>query len=80
MSFCKVSCKNLKPLFWALACNAGLTQIAGAVLVPIVGPGIYSYLPFLAATIAMTLSSATLLGNTLCLCCSQSIRDSYVIF
>ena len=48
MSFCKVSCKNLKSLFRALACNAGLTQIAGAVLVPIFGPGIYSYLPFLA--------------------------------
>lgn len=53
-------------LFWAFAYNTGLIPIAAGVLVPVFGPGMYSYLPFLAAG-AMALSSATVVGNSLLL-------------
>jgi Cu+-exporting ATPase len=53
-------------LFWAFAYNTGLIPIAAGALVPIFGPGMYSYLPFLAAG-AMALSSATVIGNSLLL-------------
>jgi len=43
-----------------------LIPIAGGVLVPFFGPGIYSWLPFLAAG-AMALSSVTVVSNSLLL-------------
>ena len=53
-------------LFWAFAYNALLIPIAAGALVPILGIGIYDYLPFLAG-IAMALSSVTVVGNSLLL-------------
>ncbi|MGC1131594.1 MAG: heavy metal translocating P-type ATPase [Nitrososphaeraceae archaeon] len=53
-------------LFWAFAYNTGLIPVAAGALVPLFGPGMYSYLPFLAAG-AMALSSATVVGNSLLL-------------
>jgi Cu+-exporting ATPase len=53
-------------LFWAFAYNTILIPIAAGALVPILGPGVYNYLPFLAAG-AMAFSSATVVGNSLLL-------------
>jgi len=53
-------------LFWAFAYNALLIPIAAGALVPILGPGVYDYLPFLAAG-AMAFSSVTVVGNSLLL-------------
>jgi len=53
-------------LFWAFAYNTLLIPIAAGALVPILGPGVYDYLPFLAAG-AMAFSSVTVVGNSLLL-------------
>jgi len=53
-------------LFWAFAYNALLIPVAAGALVPILGPAVYDYLPFLAAG-AMAFSSVTVVGNSLLL-------------
>jgi P-type Cu+ transporter len=53
-------------LFWAFAYNTGLIPIAAGVLVPFLGAGIFSWLPFLAAG-AMAMSSVTVVSNSLLL-------------
>jgi Cu+-exporting ATPase len=53
-------------LFWAFAYNTGLIPIAAGVLVPLIGPQMYEWLPILAAG-AMALSSASVVGNSLLL-------------
>ncbi|MFQ5969851.1 MAG: heavy metal translocating P-type ATPase [Nitrososphaerales archaeon] len=62
----KTFTKIKQNLFWAFAYNTALIPIAAGVLVPIFGPEIYSFLPFLAAA-AMAFSSATVVGNSLLL-------------
>ena len=53
-------------LFWAFAYNTGLIPIAGGVLVPLLGVGIFGWLPMLAA-LAMAMSSVTVVGNSILL-------------
>jgi Cu+-exporting ATPase len=53
-------------LFWAFCYNVALIPIAGGALVPFLGPGVYNFLPFLAAG-AMASSSVTVVGNSLLL-------------
>lgn len=53
-------------LFWAFAYNAALIPVAGGVLVPLFGIGMYDYLPMLAA-LAMAVSSTTVVTNSLLL-------------
>jgi Cu+-exporting ATPase len=62
----KTVSKIRQNLFWAFAYNTGLIPIAGGALVPILGVGIFSWLPMLAA-IAMALSSVTVVGNSILL-------------
>jgi P-type Cu+ transporter len=50
----------------AFAYNTCLIPIAGEALVPFWGAGVYSWLPFMAVG-AMTLSSVTVVGNSLLL-------------
>jgi Cu+-exporting ATPase len=53
-------------LFWAFCYNVALIPIAGGALVPFLGPGVYNFLPFLAAG-AMASSSVTVVSNSLLL-------------
>lgn len=53
-------------LFWAFAYNTGLIPIAGGILVPFLGVGIFGWLPMLAA-VAMAMSSVTVVGNSILL-------------
>ncbi len=53
-------------LWWAVGYNAVLLPVAAGVLVPVLGVGMYAYLPVLGAT-AMGLSSTTVLLNSLTL-------------
>ena len=53
-------------LFWAFAYNTGLIPIAGGALVPLLGVGIFGWLPMLAA-LAMAMSSVTVVGNSILL-------------
>jgi len=46
--------------------NTGLIPIAGGILVPFLGIGIFAWLPMLAA-LAMAMSSVTVVGNSLLL-------------
>jgi len=62
----KAVTKIKQNLFWAFAYNTVLIPIAAGALVPIFGPEMYSFLPFLAAG-AMAFSSATVVGNSLLL-------------
>lgn len=62
----KTVSKIRQNLFWAFAYNTGLIPIAGGALVPILGVGIFSWLPMLAA-VAMALSSVTVVGNSILL-------------
>ncbi len=62
----KTVSKIKQNLFWAFAYNTGLIPIAAGALVPVLGAGMYGYLPFLAAG-AMAISSATVVGNSLLL-------------
>ncbi len=59
--------RNIKQnLFWAFAYNTVLIPIAGGILVPFLGVGIFGWLPMLAG-VAMALSSLTVVGNSLLL-------------
>lgn len=62
----KTVSKIKQNLFWAFAYNTGLIPIAGGVLVPFLGLGIFGWLPILAG-IAMALSSVTVVTNSLLL-------------
>jgi P-type Cu+ transporter len=62
----KTVSKIKQNLFWAFAYNTGLIPIAAGVLVPLLGIGIFGWLPILAG-IAMALSSITVVTNSLLL-------------
>jgi P-type Cu+ transporter len=62
----KTVSKIKQNLFWAFAYNTGLIPIAGGALVPFLGVGIFGWLPMLAG-IAMAMSSATVVGNSILL-------------
>lgn len=62
----KTVSKIKQNLFWAFAYNTGLIPVAAGILVPFLGPQVYSWLPFLAAG-AMAMSSVTVVGNSLLL-------------
>ena len=62
----KTESKIKQNLFWAFAYNTGLIPIAGGVLVPFLGVGIFGWLPMLAG-VAMAMSSVTVVGNSILL-------------
>ncbi|HEX9317542.1 MAG TPA: copper-translocating P-type ATPase, partial [Nitrososphaeraceae archaeon] len=62
----KTVSKIKQNLFWAFAYNTGLIPIAGGALVPLLGVGIFGWLPMFAA-VAMAMSSVTVVGNSLLL-------------
>jgi Cu+-exporting ATPase len=62
----KTVSKIRQNLFWAFAYNAGLIPIAGGILVPFMGVGIFGWLPMLAG-LAMAMSSVTVVGNSILL-------------
>lgn len=63
----KATVRKIKQnLFWAFCYNVALIPIAGGALVPFLGPGVYNFLPYLAAG-AMATSSVTVVGNSLLL-------------
>ncbi len=63
----KATVRKIKQnLFWAFCYNVGLIPIAAGALVPFLGPGVYDFLPFLAAG-AMATSSVTVVSNSLLL-------------
>lgn len=62
----KTSSKIKQNLAWAFGYNTALVPIAAGALVPIFGPQMYSFLPFLAAG-AMAFSDVTVVGNSLLL-------------
>jgi len=63
----KATVRKIKQnLFWAFCYNVGLIPIAAGALVPFLGPGVYNFLPFLAAG-AMATSSVTVVSNSLLL-------------
>jgi Cu+-exporting ATPase len=62
----KTVAKIKQNLFWAFAYNTGLIPIAGGILVPFLGVGIFGWLPMLAA-VAMAMSSVTVVGNSILL-------------
>jgi len=53
-------------LFWAFTYNTALIPLAAGLLVPVLGIGVYEYLPFPAAA-AMAFSSVTVVANSLLL-------------
>jgi P-type Cu+ transporter len=62
----KTVSKIKQNLFWAFAYNTGLIPIAGGILVPFLGVGIFGWLPMLAG-VAMAMSSVTVVGNSILL-------------
>jgi Cu+-exporting ATPase len=62
----KTVSKIRQNLFWAFAYNTGLIPIAGGILVPLMGVGIFGWLPMLAG-LAMAMSSVTVVGNSILL-------------
>jgi Cu+-exporting ATPase len=62
----KTVSKIKQNLFWAFAYNTGLIPIAGGILVPFLGVGIFGWLPMLAG-LAMAMSSITVVGNSILL-------------
>jgi Cu+-exporting ATPase len=62
----KTVSKIKQNLFWSFAYNTGLIPIAGGVLVPIFGLGMFSWLPILAGA-AMAISSVTVVANSMLL-------------
>ena len=62
----KTVSKIRQNLFWAFVYNTGLIPIAGGALVPLLGVGIFGWLPMLAA-VAMAMSSVTVVSNSILL-------------
>lgn len=62
----KTVSKIKQNLFWAFAYNVGLIPIAGGILVPFTGVGMFGWLPMLAG-MAMAMSSVTVVGNSILL-------------
>src|SRR5215207_7732278 len=62
----KTVSKIKQNLFWAFAYNTGLIPIAGGILVPFLGVGIFGWLPMLAG-LAMAMSSVTVVENSILL-------------
>jgi Cu+-exporting ATPase len=62
----KTVSKIKQNLFWAFAYNAGLIPVAGGILVPFMGVGVFGWLPMLAG-LAMAMSSVTVVGNSILL-------------
>ena len=62
----KTVSKIKQNLIWAFGYNTGLIPVAAGVLIPIFGPSMYEWLPFLAAG-AMAMSSASVVSNSLLL-------------
>ena len=62
----KTVSKIKQNLFWAFAYNTGLIPIAAGALVPLLGVGMFGWLPMLAA-VAMAMSSVTVVGNSILL-------------
>ena len=62
----KTVAKIKQNLFWAFVYNAGLIPIAAAYIIPILGTGIFGWLPMLAG-LAMAMSSVTVVGNSILL-------------
>jgi cation transport ATPase len=62
----KTVSKIRQNLFWAFVYNTGLIPIAGGALVPLLGVGIFGWLPMLAA-VAMVMSSITVVGTSILL-------------
>lgn len=62
----KTVSKIRQNLFWTFAYNTGLIPIAGGALVPLLGVGIFGWLPML-ASLAMAMSSVTVVGNSILL-------------
>lgn len=62
----KTVSKIRQNLFWAFVYNTGLIAIAGGALVPLLGVGIFGWLPMLAA-VAMAMSSITVVGTSILL-------------
>src|SRR5918911_2356221 len=62
----KTVSKIKQNLFWAFVYNTGLIPIAGGILVPFMGVGIFGWLPMLAG-LAMAMSSVTVVGNSMLL-------------
>ncbi|MBA3750040.1 MAG: HAD-IC family P-type ATPase, partial [Nitrosopumilus sp.] len=62
----KTVSKIKQNLFWAFAYNTGLIPIAAGAFVPVLGVGVFGWLPILAG-IAMAMSSVTVVTNSLLL-------------
>jgi Cu+-exporting ATPase len=62
----KTVSKIKQNLTWAFGYNTALIPVAAGALIPIFGPGMYEWLPFLAAG-AMALSSVSVVSNSLLL-------------
>jgi Cu+-exporting ATPase len=63
-------------LFWAFAYNTGLIPIAAGALVPVLGLGVFGWLPILAG-LAMAMSSVTVVTNSLLLGKYKPKYDTY---
>ncbi|MDW0315934.1 MAG: copper-translocating P-type ATPase, partial [Nitrososphaeraceae archaeon] len=63
-------------LFWAFAYNTGLIPIAAGALVPVLGLGVFGWLPILAG-LAMAMSSVTVVTNSLLLGRYKPKYDTY---
>jgi Cu+-exporting ATPase len=74
----KTVSKIKQNLFWAFAYNTGLIPIAAGALVPIFGPQMYEWLPYLAAG-AMAMSSVTVVSNSLMLSRFKPSLHGYAI-
>jgi len=62
----KTVSKIKQNLTWAFGYNTGLIPVAAGALVPLFGPSMYEWLPFLAAG-AMAMSSVSVVSNSLLL-------------
>jgi Cu+-exporting ATPase len=62
----KTVSKIKQNLFWSFAYNAGLIPVAAGIFVPVLGLGMFSWLPMLAGA-AMAISSVTVVGNSILL-------------
>src|SRR5208283_2005909 len=72
----KATVRKIKQnLFWAFGYNVALIPIAAGALVPFLGPGVYNFLPFLAAG-AMATSSVTVVSNSLLLNRFKPLKDN----